>query len=62
MTGPYESILGIKKENIIARFLTHMPNRFEVATGTSQLNAVILEVDNVTGKAVSIERLQKYCD
>lgn len=62
MTGPYESVLGIKKENIIARFLTQMPNRFEVATGTSQLNAVFIEIDNITGKTIRIERLQKYCD
>lgn len=62
MTGPYESVLGIKKENIIARFLTQMPNRFEVATGTSQLNAVFIEIDNATGRTIKIERFQKYCD
>ena len=62
MTGPYESILGVKKENIIARFLTQMPNRFEVATGMSQLNAVFIEIDDATGKTVKIERFQKYCD
>lgn len=60
MTGPYESVLGIKKENIIARFLTQMPNRFEVATGLSQLNAVFIEVDDISGKTIKIERLQKY--
>ena len=62
MTGPYESILGVKKENIIARFLTQIPNRFEVATGTSQLNAVLVEIDDDTGKTIKIERLQKYCE
>ena len=62
MTGPYESVLGVKKENIITRFLTQIPNRFEVATGTSQLNAVFIEVDNDTGRTVKIERFQKYCD
>ncbi|KUO52249.1 MAG: metallophosphoesterase [Desulfitibacter sp. BRH_c19] len=60
MTGPYESVLGIKKENIISRFLTQMPNRFEVATGLSQLNGVFIEVDDLSGKTVKIERLQKY--
>ena len=62
MTGPYESVLGMKKESIITRFLTQMPNRFEVAAGMSQLNAVFIEIDNDTGKTVKIERLQKYCD
>lgn len=62
MTGPYESILGVKKENIIARFLTQIPNRFEVATGMSQLNAVFIDIDIDTGRTIKIERLQKYCD
>jgi len=37
-----------------------MPNRFEVATGLSQLNGVFIEVDDLSGKTVKIERLQKY--
>ena len=62
MTGPYESVIGIKKETIIARFLTQVPNRFEVADGKSQLNAVLIEIDDTTGKTVKIERIQKYYD
>lgn len=58
MTGPYESVLGIKKENIISRFINQMPNRFEIATGASQLNGIFLEINDVTGKALKIERIQ----
>lgn len=61
MTGPSESILGVKKENIITRFLTQMPNRFEVATEIPQLNAIILELNKNNGKTKKIKRIyQKY--
>ncbi|MEW6625013.1 MAG: TIGR00282 family metallophosphoesterase [Bacillota bacterium] len=62
MTGPSESILGVKIENIITRFLTQLPNRFDVATGRSQLNAVVIDINNQTGSAVNIMRLQRYCE
>lgn len=60
MTGPRDSVLGVKKETIIAKFLTQLPVRFEVAGGPVQLNAVIIDVDEITGRARSIERIQKF--
>ncbi len=57
MTGPYNSILGVKKEIIMNRFIRHMPERFEVADGQVQFNGVIMEIDGATGKASSINRL-----
>jgi len=57
MTGPRDSVIGVKREIIIDRFLRHMPRRFEVATGPYQLNAVLLDVDTQTGRARSISRL-----
>ena len=54
MTGPRDSVLGIKKEIVINNFLTQMPVKFEVAGGVKQLNGVVLEIDEKSGKAVQI--------
>ena len=56
MTGPYDSVIGVKKEVILQRFLTALPVRMEAAKAAAELHAVILEVDENTGKAVSIRR------
>jgi len=58
MTGPSDSVIGIKKEIAIKKFLTQMPRRFEVAPGPCVFSAVLFEVDTVVRKAVSIERLR----
>ncbi|UWG98648.1 TIGR00282 family metallophosphoesterase [Dehalobacter sp. DCM] len=59
MTGPRDSVLGVKKEIIINNFLTQMPARFEVADGVHQLNGVVLDIDEKTGKARSIQPIQR---
>ena len=61
MTGPYDGVIGVKKDIIIQRFLKNYPKRFEVAKGASQLNAVVITLrKNQQGyKAVAIERVQK---
>ena len=56
MTGPFDSIIGMKHDAAIKRFLTAMPYKFSVATGDIRMQGVIVEVDDQTGKAVSIER------
>lgn len=59
MAGSLNSMLGMKKEAIIKRFLTQMPTRFEVEESKPLfLSAVLLEVDTTTGKANSIERIR----
>ncbi len=58
MTGPSDSVIGVKKEQAIARFLTQTPHRFEIPKGPVQLNAVLVDVDGKSGKAISIERIQ----
>jgi len=58
MTGPSESVIGVKKEIAIEKFLTQMPRRFEVASGPCLFSAVLLEVDTTVGKAVSVERIR----
>lgn len=59
MTGPGDSVIGVKKDLIISRFLTQMPTRFEVASGETVLSAVVVDVDSSTGKATGIKRLQR---
>ena len=58
MTGPLHSVIGVKKELAIEKFLTGMPRRFEVASGPSVFCAVLLELDASLGKALSIERIR----
>lgn len=57
MTGPKNSILGVKKEIVIKRFLTNMPHRFEVSDAEATLSGVVITVDEYTGKATEIERI-----
>lgn len=59
MTGPYDSVIGRKKEQIILRFVSQMPTRFEMADGGVEMHGVIVEVEDSTGKAVSIKRVQE---
>ena len=58
MTGPVDSIIGMKREIVIPRFLSGLPARFEVADGDAQLCAVVLDIDYETGCANSIEAIQ----
>ncbi|MDQ6732818.1 MAG: TIGR00282 family metallophosphoesterase [Nitrospirota bacterium] len=58
MTGPIHSVIGIKKELAIEKFLTGMPRRFEVATGPAVLSAVLIELDSRLGKAIHIQRFR----
>ncbi|MDQ7096078.1 TIGR00282 family metallophosphoesterase [Desulfosporosinus sp. PR] len=62
MTGPRDSVLGIKKEIIINRFLTQLPAKFELANGSIQLNAVVLHIDEKSGKASGIETIQRFIE
>lgn len=57
MTGPCDSVLGIKKEVALERFLTLLPNRYDVAKGDVRLQGVLIEIDDTTGRGLSIERL-----
>ena len=57
MTGPYDSVIGVKKELVMGKFLSNMPVRFEPATGDVRLCAVVVDCDNATGQARKIERV-----
>lgn len=58
MTGPLISVIGIEKEQIVERFLSLMPRKYDVAGGKGLLCAVIVEIDGKTGKALAVQRLQ----
>jgi metallophosphoesterase (TIGR00282 family) len=57
MTGAHDGVIGMSRESVIARFTTGLPARFEPATGDPRLNAVVIEADPESGRAVSIERV-----
>ncbi|WP_339230574.1 TIGR00282 family metallophosphoesterase [Aeribacillus sp. FSL K6-2833] len=57
MTGPYDGILGVDREAVLKKFLTNLPVRFEINEGRGQLNAVLVEIEEGTGKAKSIKRI-----
>jgi 2',3'-cyclic-nucleotide 2'-phosphodiesterase len=62
MTGPHDSVIGVEIEAALGRFLTGLPARYETATGNPRLNAVIVEADEQSGRAVDIERLSYGLD
>jgi hypothetical protein len=57
MTGPEESIIGMKKDAVVKKFLLQTHVRFEPAASRPMLNAVAVEIDDATGKALSIVRI-----
>jgi 2',3'-cyclic-nucleotide 2'-phosphodiesterase len=59
MTGPRDSVIGMRQEEVLQRFLTLLPTRFDVAAGPAQINAVALEVDEQTGRARRIQRVSR---
>ena len=56
MTGPYDSVIGVDTGIIIQRFLTGLPVRMEAARKGAELHAVIVDVDEETGKARAVRR------
>lgn len=62
MTGPQHSVIGRKVEDVIARFITQVDRRFEVASEDIQLQGVVLDIDEQTGKTRLITRLQRKLD
>jgi 2',3'-cyclic-nucleotide 2'-phosphodiesterase len=58
MTGPYHSVIGIDKDLALKKFLTGLPVRFSTARRDPRLCGVMVDVDETTGRALSIERFQ----
>jgi len=59
MTGPCDSVIGRRIEDVLERFITAIPTRFEVAAENIQLQGAVVDIDENTGKAKSIVRIQK---
>ena len=58
MTGPLDSVIGIRKEVALERLLTQIPWKFDVATDEIELQGVVIEVDPKTGKSKDIKRIK----
>jgi len=59
MCGPEDSVLGVRADRVIARFLTQLPTRFDVATGPVVVQGAIIDVDATSGHATSIRRIRE---
>jgi metallophosphoesterase (TIGR00282 family) len=62
MTGPRDSIIGFRIETVLPRFVRHLPTRFEVGEGPVALNAVLVEADRQSGRAVGITQVQRLVE
>jgi metallophosphoesterase (TIGR00282 family) len=62
MTGPVWSVIGFDPATVLPRFLNALPTRFEVGSGAVIFNAVQVDVDAATGRALQLERIQQLVD
>lgn len=58
MTGPYDSVIGQEKDNIIRKFITSLPIKFQVAQHKIKICGIVVYIDEISGKAQKIERVQ----
>jgi 2',3'-cyclic-nucleotide 2'-phosphodiesterase len=59
MVGPRDGVIGVDREAVLKRFLTGVPYRFEVAAGPVTFNSVVINIDRLTGRATSIQRIDR---
>jgi len=57
MTGPYDSVIGRRVDQILERFLSNLPHKSEVAEENVQLRGLLVDVNPSTGRASSVERI-----
>jgi metallophosphoesterase (TIGR00282 family) len=57
MCGPIQSVIGTDKDVVVRKFVSGMPEKFDVAGGAALLSAVVIEIDDATGQARAIERI-----
>ncbi len=62
MTGPVWSVIGFEPSSVLPRFMNALPTRFEVGSGPVVFNAVQIDIDPATGRALGIERIQQLVD
>lgn len=61
MTGAFDSVIGVRKDEPIQKFLTQLPAKFEVAKKDLRINGVVLSIDEESGLALGIERINLAC-
>lgn len=61
MTGSFDSVIGVRKDEPIKKFLTLLPAKFEVAKKDIRLNGVVVTLDEISGRATGIERVNVAC-
>jgi metallophosphoesterase (TIGR00282 family) len=61
MTGSFDSVIGIGKEEAIRKFLTQLPVKFEIPKKDIRINGVVVSVDEQSGRALGIERIAVSC-
>ena len=59
MVGPRDGVIGVDKEAVLKRFLTGVPQRFEVASGPVTFNSVLVSIDRLSGRATAIQRIDR---
>ena len=59
MVGPVDSVIGVRKEQVIERFMRALPVRFEVASGTVRIGGFLVDVDEATGRAREVRRVHE---
>jgi metallophosphoesterase (TIGR00282 family) len=62
MTGPIWSVIGFEPRTVIPRFINALPTRFEVGQGTVVFNALQVDIDPATGRALAMERIQRLVE
>jgi metallophosphoesterase (TIGR00282 family) len=59
MVGPRDGVIGMDRKAVLQRFLTGVPHRFEVASGPVTFNSVLITISTLTGRATSIQRIDR---
>lgn len=62
MTGPVDSVIGFEPETVLPRFLNGMPTRFAVGAGPVIFNALLIDIEAASGRALSVERIARLID
>jgi calcineurin-like phosphoesterase len=62
MVGPIDSVIGVDPDSAINGFLTQIPRRLSAGKGKANFDAILVEVDENTGKAVDIQRIRRTAD
>jgi hypothetical protein len=62
MCGPLSSVLGVRSDQVLRRFLTQMPTRFDVASGPVIVQGAVIDVDPASGRASAVRRIRERVD